>query len=135
MSDTTPLPTVEAHPADLLCWRLQTAWLGWHSGQPTPRWQDHLPATGAADSAELIYRLVQTDIEGRIQAGLPALLSERYFQHPRWQHEERLDSRREGELIRWEYQQRVQSGQRPSRSNYQDAFPNTPASWRRPTQR
>jgi tetratricopeptide (TPR) repeat protein len=124
MSDMNPPPTEEAHAADILSWRLRSAWLAWRGGKPTPRWQDYLPPPGGKDDAEWIFRLVQADIEGRIDAELPALLSERYFEHSRWKHDDsRLNTVRQVELIHWEYQQRWRSGERARRGDYQAAFP------------
>jgi serine/threonine protein kinase len=59
-----------------------------------------------------------------VVSGLPGLLAERYFEHPRLQQEDaRLSAEQQVELIRWEYQQRWQSGGRPWRIDYQAAFP------------
>ncbi|MHB1426482.1 MAG: tetratricopeptide repeat protein, partial [Gemmataceae bacterium] len=70
------------------------------------------------------FDLLAMDIEYRVKAGLPALLAERYFEHPRLQKEDaRLDAEKQVELIRWEYQQRWNKGERARRAEYQAAFP------------
>src|SRR5262249_34904241 len=91
---------------------------------PSPRWQDYLPADDESSSTNLVFLLLQVDIECRIKAGLPALLAERYFEHPRLQQPDAyLNAEHQVDLIRWEYQQRWQNGQRAQRCDYQAAFP------------
>jgi hypothetical protein len=71
-----------------------------------------------------VVYLLQLDIEYRVQAGLPALLAEPYFRHPRLaQAGTRLDDAQQVELIRWEYQQRWKTGDRVQRADYLAAFP------------
>jgi serine/threonine-protein kinase len=104
--------------------RLERAWCAWRPGDPPPRWDDFLPAQGEPFSPDAACYLAQVDIEFRIKAGLPALLVERYFQHPRLeQADAQLDDARQVELIRWEYQQRWKNGERPRRADYLAAFP------------
>ncbi len=102
--------TADAIPVEAL----QSAWRAWQPGQPPPRWQDFL---APERQPEQVFSLIQLDIECRVQAGLPALLVERYFLHVR------LGDERQLNLIRWEYQQRWKCGQRPLRAAYRSAFP------------
>jgi tetratricopeptide (TPR) repeat protein len=123
----TPLPNVPA-PAvaglDDLLDNLESAWQAWRPGEPLPRWEHFLPAAGQPCTAEFVLLLIQTDIELRVQAGLPALLAEPYFDHPRLQEVDlRLDEARQVELIGWEYQQRWERGQRAARADYVERFP------------
>jgi hypothetical protein len=102
----------------------EAAWRAWRPGRPVPRWDQFLPGPDEPYSPDLACLLVQIDIEFRVQAGLPALLGEPYFEHPRLrQGDARPDAARQVELIRWEYQQRWQNGQRPQRGDYEAAFP------------
>jgi tetratricopeptide (TPR) repeat protein/tRNA A-37 threonylcarbamoyl transferase component Bud32 len=116
--------TRNANVTDVRYARFEAAWLARRAGEAPPRWQDYLPAVDEPCSANLIYLLLQVDIECRIKAGLSALLTEHYFEHPRLQQPDaRLDGGRQVELIRWEYMQRWQNGQRARRAEYQTAFP------------
>jgi tetratricopeptide (TPR) repeat protein len=124
MSDTQPSQTLDTNATDVRSQRLEQAWLSWRAGEPTPRWPEYLPSEDQRCSPDLAFLLVQVDVECRAKAGLPGLLSERHLEHPRLQQEDaRLDAERQVELIRWDYQQRWQSGQRPRRADYQAAFP------------
>ena len=44
-----------------------------------------MPQAGQPCTPEFVFLLIQTDIEFRVKAGLPALLAEPYFRHPRLQ--------------------------------------------------
>src|SRR5262249_7748786 len=82
-------------------------------------WADFLPPEGRPCPPEFVFYLLGTDIEARIKSGLPALLAQPYFDDPRLT----LDDARKAELIRWEYQQRWQRGDRAARADYQVRFP------------
>jgi serine/threonine protein kinase len=104
--------------------RLNRLEAAWRAGDSAPDWRQHLPADEEPCSPQLIFDLLQMDIEHRIKAGLPALLSEHYFEHPRLQREDaRLDDAQQVELIQWEYLQRLNHGERPRRAQYEAAFP------------
>jgi serine/threonine protein kinase len=120
-----PLPgTLPTNFTEEGCARFESAWLVRQNGDPPPCWQDYLPAAEATCSANLILMHLKVDIEFRIKTGLPALLSERYFEHPRLQQEDaRLDAEQQVELITWEYLQRLNQGVHPRRAEYEAAFP------------
>lgn len=104
--------------------RFEAEWEARHSGDPLPCWRDYLPAPEVPCTAELVFMLLKLDIEHRVKAGLPALLAERYFEHPRLQQADaQLDAERQVELIRWEYEQRWLRGQQARREDYETAFP------------
>jgi serine/threonine protein kinase len=104
--------------------RFEADWLARKSGDPLPNWQDYLPAADAPCTADLVRMIVEVDIECRIKAGLPALLSQRYFEHPRLQQNDaRLNAEQQMELIEREYQLRWQHGQPARRAEYEAAFP------------
>lgn len=96
------------------------AWQIWRPGDSVPRWDRHLPQSG---DIEAVCNLIQTDIEFRVKAGMPALLSERYFYHPQLKGLLEFDISRKAELVRWEYQLRWRNKQRVRRQDYRDAFP------------
>jgi serine/threonine protein kinase len=124
MSDTSHPATLDTAHRDVRCERFENAWRCWRPGQELPRWQQFLPAPSEPCSPELIFVLLHIDIEFRAKAGSPALLAERYFDHPRLQQEDaHLDAEQQGKLIHWEYQQRWQNGQRARRADYEAAFP------------
>jgi tetratricopeptide (TPR) repeat protein len=124
MSDTDNSPPLDTTARDVCCEHFESAWRAWHDGEEAPRWQAFLPALGEPCDAELIFFLVALDVECRAKARLPALLTERYIEHPRLQHDDaRLDAGQQVELIRWEYEQRWKYGQRARRGDYQAAFP------------
>jgi tetratricopeptide (TPR) repeat protein len=124
MSDTPPPATLDTADPDVRRQRFENAWRSWQPGQETPRWQEFLPAPGEPCSPEVISLLLHIDIEFRAKAALPALLVEHYFEHPRLQNDDaRLDDVQQVELIRWEYFQRLQHGQRPRRADYEATFP------------
>jgi serine/threonine protein kinase len=120
MSAITPLgEDLDARQA-----ALERAWRDWQPGTPLPYWGDFLPAAVQACTPDFVFLLIQTDIEFRIKAGQPALLIEPYFRHPRLDSPDaQVDSGRQLDLIRWEYQQRWQHGERASRSEYAARFP------------
>jgi len=108
------------------CDRLHAAWRTWQpaTGTTPPHWDHYLPALGESCDPERVLYLVQLDIEHRVKAGLPALLAERYFQHPRLsQADAQLNEAQQVELIRWEYQLRWKNGDRAQSSDYRSAFP------------
>jgi WD40 repeat protein len=105
------------------CERLEAAWRAWRAGAEPPCWHDFLPPPGGECDPEQAFYLVQLDVEFRVKAGRPALLAERYFQHPRLQADLRLSDAQQVELIRWEYQQRWKHGDRARRADYLAAFP------------
>jgi hypothetical protein len=82
MPETNPLSTVDtggpAPHADF-----EAAWRDWRPRRPVPRRDQFLPGPGEPLSPDLACLLVQIDIEFRARAGLPALLAEPYFGHPR----------------------------------------------------
>src|SRR5262245_7375910 len=116
--------TLDTNLSDLRAARFKAAWLGRRANQPPPRWQDYLPDINETSNPSQIFLLLQMDIECRVRAGLPALLSERYFEHPRLgQADVRLNAEQQIQLICWEYQQRWQCGDRARRGDFQSAFP------------
>jgi serine/threonine protein kinase len=124
MPDTNPKQTLDTDASTFRLHRLESAWLAWHAGKEPPSWQHHLPADDEPCSPNLIFSLLALDIERRIQAGLPALLAERYFEHPRLQRDDaRLDDARQLELIQGEYLLRLQQGERPRRAEYEAEYP------------
>jgi serine/threonine-protein kinase len=124
MPDTNPLDTLDTNASEIRLDRFEAAWKAWRPGQPVPSWRGYLPAEGQPCSPDLVFSLVQRDIEYRVKAGLPALLAERYFEHPRLQQTDaRLEAEQHVELIRREYRQRWESGQRAQRADYASAFP------------
>jgi hypothetical protein len=120
-----PLPgTLPTNFTDEGCARFKAAWLSRQNGDPPPSWQDHLPGPDEPHSANLILVFLKADIEFRIKKGLPALLTERYFEHPRLQQEDaRLGPKQQVNLIESEYLQRLSRGERPRRAEYEAAFP------------
>jgi hypothetical protein len=102
----------------------ERAWLGAVQGGPSPSWVDFLPPEGQACSSEFLLLLIQTDIEYRLRSGQTALLTDCYFQHPRVQAAGAgLAQEQQVEVIRWEYAQRWQRGQRARRQDYLTRFP------------
>jgi eukaryotic-like serine/threonine-protein kinase len=95
----------------------EAAWMAHRPGSPLPRWTEFLPPAGDSAASDDAFRLIQADIEYRIKAGVPALLAEPYFQQAL------LNDSQQVELIRWEYQQRWQRGDRARRRDYIDRFP------------
>jgi hypothetical protein len=79
MRDTAPDPKTATLPYEAL----EAAWLAWRAGAETPRWQEFLHGPGQVVSPDAVFLLLQLDIEFRAKAGLPGLLHEQYFQHPR----------------------------------------------------
>jgi hypothetical protein len=102
----------------------EAAWKGRTIGVPPPRWEERLPPPDRPCTPEFVFLLLQTDIELRVKEGLPALLAEPYFAHPRLQRDDaRLSAERQVELVRWEYQQRWKRGERVGRAPYMERFP------------
>jgi serine/threonine-protein kinase len=131
MPDTSHPATLDTAHLDVRREQFENAWRSWRPGQEPPRWQQFLPAPDEACSPDLILQLLRLDIEFRARTGLPALLTERYFEHPRLQQEDaRLDAGQHLELIRWEYRQRWKNGQRARRADYEVAFPEHAAALR-----
>ena len=83
MPDTNPQETRDTNASEVRLNRFEAVWLAWRGGESLPRWQEHLPADDEPCNPELIFDLLQLDIECRVKAGLPALLAEPYFAHPR----------------------------------------------------
>ncbi|MHB1426465.1 MAG: hypothetical protein ACYC3I_25165, partial [Gemmataceae bacterium] len=105
MPDTDPQQTLDTNASELRLNRFEAVWQARNAGDAAPDWRQHLPADDEPCRPLLIFDLVAMDIEYRVKAGLPALLAERYFEHPRLQKEDaRLDAEKQVELIRWEYQ-------------------------------
>jgi serine/threonine protein kinase len=124
MPDTNPQQTLDTSASEFRINRFEAAWLAWRPGESIPRWQEYLPDGEGLCNPALIFDLMQIDIEYRIKAGMPALLFERYFEHPRLQKADaRLDAALQVELIHWEYQQRWDKGDRARRAEYATAFP------------
>jgi hypothetical protein len=124
MADTSNPATLDTAHLDVRREHLENAWRSWRPGQEPPHWEQFLPGSDEPCSPDLIAVLLHVDIAFRSRAGLPALLTERYFEHPRLQQEDaRLDVEQHLELIGWEYRQRWQSGQRARRADYEAAFP------------
>jgi tetratricopeptide (TPR) repeat protein len=124
MPDTNPQQTLDTHASELQLSRFESAWIVWRGGDPMPDWRQHLPADDEPCNSTLIFDLLQIDIEYRIRAGKPALLAERYFEHPRLQHEDaRLEDARQVELIQGEYLERLRNGDQPRRAEYEAVFP------------
>jgi formylglycine-generating enzyme required for sulfatase activity len=115
MPDTAPDPKTATLPYEAL----EAAWLAWRPGAEAPRWQEFLPGPGQVVGPEAVFLLLQLDIEFRAKAGLPGLLHEQYFQHPRLSKQDaRLEPDRQAELVRWEYQHRWKRGRRACRGDY-----------------
>jgi hypothetical protein len=121
----TPLPsTLDTAAPEVRRERFERSWLAWKPGEEPPRWEHFLPELAVPCDGELIFLLLQIDIEFRVKAGLPALLAERYFEHPRLgQADARLSQAQQVELIRWEYQQHWKHGDRVARRAYVERFP------------
>jgi len=100
--------------------RLERAWHAWRPGATLPAWKEFLPQGDEPIDPDHLILLVQIDIEFRCKAGVAALLTEAYFEYPALA---ALNSDQQSELIRWEYQQRWKNGQRASKREYQEAFP------------
>src|SRR5262249_52070775 len=102
----------------------EQAWRRHRPDEALPQWTEFLPPAGQPCPADFVFLLLQTDIEARIKVGLPALLEQPYFQHPRLQTTDAcLDSARKVQLVRWEYQHRWQRGARAARAEYAARFP------------
>ena len=99
---------------------LESAWKKWLPGMAPPRWQQFLADPDRPLELDWLTYLVETDIEYRIKAGLPALLGEPYFLHPTLQI---FDAEGQAKFVRWEYQQRWKNGDRAYRAEYQAAYP------------
>jgi serine/threonine protein kinase/thiol-disulfide isomerase/thioredoxin len=124
MSEKKPSGTPPTNFTEEDCARFEANWQARQSGDPLPSWQDYLPASDSSCTADQVFLLLKLDIDYRVKAGLPALLAERYFEHPRLQQEgARLDAGKQVELIQWEYQQRWLNGQQARREDYETAFP------------
>jgi serine/threonine protein kinase len=124
MPDTPAQETLDPNAFESRLQSLEAAWQTWRPGEPIPRWQEYVPAEGASGTRPELFYLVQLDIECRIRAGLPALLAEGYFAHPRLMQEDaRFHPGQQVELIYWEYQQRWKHGRPARREEYEAAFP------------
>jgi tetratricopeptide (TPR) repeat protein/tRNA A-37 threonylcarbamoyl transferase component Bud32 len=96
-----------------------------HGSTTPPRWQDYLPPPGETCPLAFLFWLLAADIDGRVAAGLPALLAEAYFDddrvRPAAAHTDFLL-----ELVRREYQQRWDTGECARRQEYLERFPHLP---------
>src|SRR5439155_12236268 len=79
VSTAPPHATLEARQESF-----EAAWRECPSGL-SPHWEEFLPQAGQSCTPEFVFLLLQTDIEFRVKAGLPALLAESYFGHLRLQ--------------------------------------------------
>jgi serine/threonine-protein kinase len=108
---------------DVILEEFESAWTRPPPEDP-PCWEDYLPAEGEPCTPDLVFWLVQMDIEGRVGTGRPALLDQAYFEHPRLRlPDATLDPRQQAKLVRQEYRLRWQCGQRPRLAEYLDRFP------------
>jgi serine/threonine-protein kinase len=98
----------------------ERAWRDRPTGSPPPRWQDFLPPSGQPCPDAFLRWLLATDIECRIDAGLPALLDQPYFEDQRLGG---MQPQMVAELVRQEYQLRWRRGQRARRREYVQRFP------------
>jgi hypothetical protein len=120
MADTVP----EQKTALLQHEALEAAWLAWRPGAPATRWHEFLPGPGQPVSPEAVFLLFQLDIEFRAKAGLPGLLQEQHFRHPRvCAGKAGLGAERQVDLVHWEYQQRWKRGRRACRADYVAGLP------------
>jgi serine/threonine-protein kinase len=101
---------------------LEHAWEQHKCQGPPPRWQDYLPPQGEHCPTPYCFSLLATDIECRVAAGLPALLAEPYFADERAR-AVAADASLLLELVRREYSQRWQRGERARRQDYLERFP------------
>jgi hypothetical protein len=85
----------------------ERAWQNRPAGDPPPRWQDFLPVAGQLCPDAFLWWVLATDIECRIDAGLPALLDQPYFEDQRVGG---MDPQMVAELARREYQLRAALG-------------------------
>jgi tetratricopeptide (TPR) repeat protein len=121
-SSSTPLPcdTLLAARQEAF----ERAWLAAATGGPPPCWADFLPPPGVPCSSAFLLLLLQTDIEYRLCTGQTVLSADGYFRHPRFQAVGvSLTPAEQAELIRWEYAERWQQGQRARRQEYVERFP------------
>jgi serine/threonine protein kinase len=124
MPDTNPQDTLDTKSSEARLNRFETVWLAWRAGESVPRWQEYLPADDEPCDPKLIFHLLRMDIESRVKARLPALLSEQYFEHPRLQRPDALlDGKQQVDLIHWEYQQRWNQRDAVRRIEYEAVFP------------
>jgi tetratricopeptide (TPR) repeat protein/tRNA A-37 threonylcarbamoyl transferase component Bud32 len=110
------------HPLEGCLRAFELAWKRHAPGTPPPRWQDYLPPSGQPCSPAFLFCLLSADVECRIASGLPALLSEPYFEDERLQ-SAAIDGGLVGELVRREYRQRWQRGEPVKRQHYLERFP------------
>jgi tetratricopeptide (TPR) repeat protein len=103
--------------------RFEAAWQERAGGVP-PRWQDFLPPPGRPCPRAFVFELLALDVHYRLAAGLPALLAEPSVADERLrQGGVEVTAEMRVELIGLEYQGRWQRGERPSRQEYLDRFP------------
>jgi tetratricopeptide (TPR) repeat protein len=121
MPESAPPPHSTLDPRRLA---FENAWQDRTISSAPPRWERFLPLAGQSAPPDFGFALIQTDIDFRIRAGLPALLAEPYFEHPRLQAPDAgLDPPRQADLVRWEYALRWRRGQRAARADYVARFP------------
>jgi hypothetical protein len=103
--------------------RFEAAWQD-RAGGPPPRWQDFLPPPGRPCPRAFVFEMLALDVYYRTEAGLPALLAGPDLADERLrQAGVAVTTEMLVELIGLEYQGRWQRGERPSRQEYLDRFP------------
>ncbi len=123
-----PLPSrYDRSLADAWDARLVDFERAWHerpANGPPPRWQDFLPLADQPCPPAFVFWVLATDIDCRVEAGLPALLAEPYFDGDHL-HQNGLtsDTQLLAELVRREYRRRWRQGQRARLSEYLARFP------------
>jgi serine/threonine-protein kinase len=125
----TPLPSCYDRSLDEVCEArladFEWAWQEHRPGEPPPRWQDFLPGAGQPCSVAFLFWVLATDVEGRVEAGLPALLAEPYFDDARLSGAgvTAANSELAADLVRHEYRLRWGRGDRARRDDYLRRFP------------
>ncbi len=125
---TAPLPSsYQRSLADDWEARLVDFERAWHdrpADGPSPRWQDFLPPAGQPCPPAFRFWVLATDIDCRVEAGLPALLAEPYFNGDHLHQAGSVaDAQLLAELVRREYRLRWQRGQRARLRDYLERFP------------
>jgi formylglycine-generating enzyme required for sulfatase activity len=120
------VPGAESIPVELKTRQRQfeQVWEAALAGGPLPYWREYLTASSGPVATEFARVLIQTDIEYRVKRRLPALLEQPYFRPSvGLENAVLIAAADQVELIRWEYQQRWNSGQRVLRQVYIEHFP------------
>jgi hypothetical protein len=107
----------------------ERAWEQRPADGPPPGWQDFLPSAGAPCPPEFLFWLLATDIECRIEAGMPALLGEPSLEEERLR-QAGVTPEMMAELVCREYQLRWRRGDRARRRDYWQRFPQLEADLR-----